>query len=182
MNSIITSKNLKDAIHPKESSRFILALIVCIPVVFIGLILVLNITRLGGYELMLILFVILSLTFGVWFTLSILNANLIGNSVRVSENNFPEIHKIYLEVKEILDYKKDVPIYIVQGGDINAFISKFFRIKFIILNSSLVEEMIEKNGLIQMKWIIARFIGALKVKHFRLTLLRVLVDSIEKIS
>ena len=53
---------------------------------------------------------------------------------------------MYREVKGILSYDKEIPIYIVQAGMVNAFIAKFFKTKFIILNSKLVEYLGYKNS------------------------------------
>jgi Zn-dependent protease with chaperone function len=41
--------------------------------------------------------------------------------------------------------------------------------------------MLEKDKVTQLRWIIARFVGALKAKHSRLQFLRILVESIEKV-
>jgi len=168
-----TLDSLKTAEHPNLNPRFNLALIVCIPVALIGLIL--TFATFG-----LILIYIGLLIFFIWFGLSITKARLIANSVRVSNKNFPEIFEIYKDVKESLDYKEEIPIYIIEEGTVNALIAKFFRTRFIVLHSGLVVGMQGKNKL-QMKWIIGRFIGALKAKHFKTNFLRILIESIEKI-
>jgi Zn-dependent protease with chaperone function len=165
--------SLKKAEHPNLNSRFNLALIVCIPVALVGLIL--TFTTFG-----LILIFIGLLIFFVWFGLNIAKAKLIANSVRVSNKNFQEIFEIYQDVKKTLDYDKEVPIYIIEEGTVNAVIIKFFKTKFIVLHSGLVVDM-QGNNKLQMKWIIGRFIGALKAKHFKINFLRILIDSIEKI-
>lgn len=168
-----TLDSIKKAEHPNLNPRFTLALIVCIPVALIGLIL--TFATFG-----LILIYIGLLIFFAWLGLSIAKASLIANSVRVSNKNFPEIFEIYNDVKESLDYNKEIPIYIIEEGTVNALIAKFFRTRFIVLNSELVVGMQGKNKL-QMKWIIGRFIGALKAKYFKTDFLRILIDSIEKI-
>lgn len=171
----VTNEQFKRAIYPKENKRFILAMAVGIPIAILGIIA--TISTFG-----LILLFIAALVFMAWFSLSIAKMSLIGNSIRVSSNNFPEIFEIYKEVKEELSYEKEIQIYIVNDGDVNALLAKFFRTKFIVLNSGLVSNMIEnKESLNQMKWIIARFIGALQAKHFKTTILRLVFDSIEKI-
>jgi Zn-dependent protease with chaperone function len=170
----ITNTEFKEAIHPKENSRFTLVLIFCIPVAVIGLLLV--IASLG-----FILIYVFLLLFIVWFSSSVLKAHLIGNSIKVSSTNFPEIHNTYIEVKTILSYTKDIPIYIVPGGTVNAFLHKFYKTNFIVLNSKLVEGMSTNSDINQMRWIIGRFIGALRAKHQRLDFLRIIIESIERI-
>ena len=130
----------------------------------------------------LILIYIGFIVFIVWISLNIAKAHLIGNSVKVSVYNFPEIYKVIKEVKGALDYRKDIPVYIVEEGSVNAFLGNFFKTKFIILNSELVKDMSnEETNINQMKWIIGRFVGALRAKHYRLDILRIIIESIEKI-
>jgi len=166
MNKITKQQFLK-AIYPKENNRFAIAMIVGIPVALISIIYVL---ATFGLILILVLF--------VWFAMMIAKMNLIGNSVKVSKNNFPEIHSIYQEVKSQLSYDKEISIYIVEEGTVNALLAKFFKTKFIVLNSELVKGMVDYN---QMKWIIARFIGALKAKHFKTTILRLIFENVENL-
>lgn len=165
----------KRAKYPKEDSRFLIAMIVGIPVTIAGL--VLTIASFG-----LILLYIAVIVFTVWFSLSIAKMHLIGNSVRVSKENFPEVLEVYHEVKSKLNYPHHVPIYIVNDGEVNALLAKFFRTRFIVLNSELAMDMVghpEKKA--QMTWVIARFIGALRAKHFRHQILKIVFESIEKI-
>ena len=174
MKSEITNEEFSRTVHPKENSRYIFALIITIPVIIVGVVLTFSTF---GLALIFIGFIILS----TWFILNILQASLIANSVRVSEYNFPEILQIYSEVKNALSYDKEIPIYVVQDGDINAFLSIFFRTKFIILNSVLIEGINKEEDYVQIKWIIARFIGAFRAKHFRMNIFKIMIDSIEKI-
>jgi hypothetical protein len=166
-------EDFKSLLHPSESSRFALALFVAVPAAAIALIFTF-VSR--GLPVALVLSIVVL----VWFSLQIAKAELIANSVRVSNKNFPEIYRVLEEVKHVLDYNKKVDIYIIEEGTVNALLAKFFKTKFIILNSELVEDMLEKKKLVQMKWILARFVGALKAKHFKTNILRIIVSSIEK--
>lgn len=160
--------------HTTEDSRFDLALLVVVPVVGIALLIIFTTYwAIAGFLLTLIGI--------VWVTLQIAKASLTANAVKVSVHNFPEIYHILKEVVYALDYKEPVDIYIVSEGTVNAFLAKFFDTKFIILNSELVEGTLDREASLQIKWVIARFIGALKAKHHRLFFLRMIVDSIEKI-
>jgi len=170
----IQQDELQLLLHPTEHSRFMLALLVAIPVAIVAIVLVF-------VSFGLLLVYVGLITFSVWFGLSIAKASLMANSVRVSAKNFPAIHEVTTEVKYTLDYDEPIDIYIIEEGSVNAFLAKFFQTKFIILNSELVKDMLDNGKIVQMKWIIARFVGALKAKHFRLNLLRIVIDSIEKI-
>lgn len=172
--SSISDGELKKLLHPSEASRFVLALVFCIPAVFIAVSLVF-----ASMGIFLIYFAIL--LFSVWFILQTIKANLTGSAVRVSEHNFPEVHDIVLEVKQILNYNKEVEVFIVEGGSVNAFLYRFFSTKFIMLNSDLVDGMNPDVYRAQLMWIIGRFIGALKAKLLRLQLLSLIVSSIQQI-
>ncbi len=169
----LSDHDLRDLLHPYEASRFVLALIAGLVGTLIALLFVFASFGIG---VLIIGFIILS----VWFALSIFKAYLIGNSVRVSEDNFPDIYKLTEEIKQELGYDKRVDVYVSQG-DLNALIYQFFRTRFIVLQSELVEGMRGEEGRAQLIWIISRFIGSLKVKHLRLNILRVIILSIEKV-
>jgi Zn-dependent protease with chaperone function len=170
----ITQAELQSLLHPTEESRFDLALLVTFPVISIGLLVILSTVAFVLIYVVLIIGV-------VWLSLQITKAKLTANAVKVTSTSFPEIYAILQEVRDILDYDKPVDVYIIEEGTVNAALAKFFRTKFIILNSELVEDMIQHDSLLQMKWVIARFIGALKVKHDKLTLFRIIIDSLEKL-
>jgi Zn-dependent protease with chaperone function len=170
----ITRIDFKKARHPKENSRFILALAICIPVLVVTLI-----STFATFGIILLFIGLILFLF--WFGLKILETNMIGNSVRVSEINFPEIYSICEEIKVSMGYKKSIRIFIIEEGGFNAFLAKFFKTKFIILTSSLADDMTKEQNILQLKWVIARFIGSLQTKQIRLDFLRVLIESIDSI-
>ena len=174
MRPRIRKDELKALAHPTENSRFILALVASVPAAIVAVMLVFV-----SYGLLLVYVGLI--IFSAWFGLSIMKARLMANSVQVSRKNFPEIHETTIEVKRILGYRDPIEIYIVEEGSVNAVLAKFFKTKFIILNSTLVSDMLDNGRIVQMRWVIARFVGALQAKHTRLSLLRILIDGIEKI-
>jgi Zn-dependent protease with chaperone function len=172
--AVISNEELKQLLHPKEKTRFLLALLITLPIA-VGAVLLIFAS--AG----MILFFILAIVFVVWFVLQVFKAALIGGSVKVSQDNFPEIYEILMDVKKRLNYNKSVDIYIVEGGSVNAFLYKFFQTKFIVLNSDIVSGMSPKKYESQLMWIIGRFVGSLKAKHMKLQLLSLIINSIEKI-
>ncbi|MEP2936272.1 MAG: M48 family metallopeptidase [Gilvibacter sp.] len=171
----ITDQAFAAATYPKEDNRFTIAMVVGIPIAILGLILTL---ATFGLLILYIAFIV----FFVWFWMSVAKTHMIGNAVHVTNTNFPEIVTIYRRVQADLGYNQEIPIYIVNEGEVNALLAKFFKTKFIVLNSELVKDMIQNpEKQVQLTWVIARFIGALKAKHFRTTLLKLIFESIEKI-
>lgn len=170
----IPDNELKNLLHPKEKSRLILALLIALPATF-GAAAVIFMS--AGIALAAISFIWITLV----ITLQILKATLIGGSVKVSPNNFPEIHQVLLEVKTRLNYTQNVDIYIVEDGTVNALLCNLFKTRFILLNSAMVVSMPPAQCRSQLVWIIGRFVGAIKAKHSRLEPLSIIIDGLEKI-
>ena len=174
MRRKLSDSELRSLRHPKEDSRFFLALVICVPMA-----LAIFFLAFLSWEIFLIVLVAAALL--LWLVHAMAKAHLVANSVRVSEKNFSEIFRVVEEVKYVLDYKKEVEVFIVEDGNVNAFLANFFRINYIILNSELVEDMLNGKSILQMKWVIARFVGALKAKHLRLDIFKLVLESIENI-
>lgn len=164
---------LKKLLHPSEESRYQLALVTSI----CALLLTLLITVGTSGAFLVILGIVV---FGVWLATQMLQARLIGNAVRVSEKNFPELYSLLKSVQERLDYSEPVQMYVVEAGELNAFLVRLFRTRFIMLNSELVTAMTEQGDLRQLTWIVARFVGALKAKHLRFEYIRILISAVEQ--
>lgn len=173
-NRTLARQDILPLLHPTETSRFIIALVACVPAVIVALLAVV-----GTFGVVVL--TIALIVFSVWLVLQILKAQLIANSIRVSEENFPDINGMLVEAKETLGYPKPVEVFVVNAGEMNATLFKLFATKFIVLNSELVEDMREPETRSQIMWIISRFIGALVAKHARLDVLRILVNSVESI-
>ena len=173
-DEILTLQKLKKLSHPTEKSRFLIALFVATPLTLIGATLV---YKSQGIALVVIVFIIAF----AWFILQIIKASLKGSSVKVSKNNFPEVYQVLENVKFRLDYHKDVDVYITEGGSINSVLYKFFQTKFILVNSDVIDSMCSSENKAELVWLIGRFIGALKAKHLKLTVLALIVNSIQQL-
>jgi|SRR5690348_15930692 len=168
----IPQDELRKLIHPSEDSRYLLAALTSLAVLAVTAYVILQ-TGVG------FLIVIAGAVFGVWFATRMLQARLVGNAVRVSPLNFPELYGVLEGVKQRLGYTEPVHIYVVESGDLNGFLYRFFRTRFIVLNSELVTAMTEQGDLMQLTWIVARFVGALKTKHLRLEYIRLLIGALQ---
>ncbi len=155
--------------HPDEGKYFKLAVVATTPLLLIGLVLVA--ASMGG----LLLAVALVLPM-LWLSIKMLEAHFKANLVKVSDLNFPEVKAIIDEAREKLDYEPDVDAY-VRSGDANMFLYKFFRTKMLVINS----EFIDAASRDELVWLVGRFIGSLKAKHDRLTVLSALIGISEKL-
>lgn len=167
-------KKLAEAKHPQEDSRFRVAIIVSSMTLL--LFILLAVLTFGIILLVLLLFSAVK-----WLALKVSETNLIANAIMVSEDNFPEVKAIVDDLKVKIGYDKKIPVFIVNEGDVNAGVAKFFGTKYIILNSGLVEGMRGNEQETQLRWIIGRFIGSFKAKHYRLEWMRIIVEGIEQV-
>ena len=167
----LTREQIRHILHPREFPRFLLATSVSIIlVVFILAMFILTLRReifdIHYIFIGLLTLMLLSLA-STWFSSQIRKARLIGNAVRVSPSNYPEIENIFRWVCWKLDFNTKVHIYIVNEAGLNARLVKFFGNRYILLNSSLVAGMPPKECRNELAWVIARFVGALQARHLR---------------
>jgi hypothetical protein len=140
--------------HPLQKRRFALALIFALflfPLIAIGLVV-------GSIFLIVPLIGLL-----LWITARILFANFLGNSILVSELNYPRIFAIGEELKRMIGYKKPVSIFVYEQGNFNAYLYKFiFFRRAVFLNSELLENGVTDD---EVRWLIGRFIGYLRARQ-----------------
>jgi Zn-dependent protease with chaperone function len=95
--------------------------------------------------------------------------NLKGNSVRINEEQFPELFEIVKFQVQTLQLKEIPHIYLVHG-QLNAFVIKMARKKYLTLFSETVETSL-KGDKEALKFIIGHELGHLQRKHLSQNLL-----------
>lgn len=163
--------DIRKCIHPKETSRFWLAMLVVLPVTLLYIVL----TRSIG------LLIVPIILFFTWFAVRIFRAHLLGSFAEISPDNFPEVHDLLEQIRYFLDYPKKVEAYVFQNGDVNTFLIRRFRTRIILLPHELLVDTLEGKGQIQLIYLLARAVGHLKAKHLRIWWLNLLVESFEKL-
>jgi hypothetical protein len=140
--------------HPLQRRRFVLALIFAMllfPLIAIGLIF--------GTIVLIVPFIGVLL----WIGARVLFANFLGNSILVSQLNYPRIFVIGEQLKTMIGYKKPVNIFVYEQGHFNAYLIKFiFFRKAVFLNSELLEKGVSDD---EIRWLIGRFIGYLRARQ-----------------
>lgn len=149
----VAESEFRSWLHPDEPSRATLAVVGILPVVAFALLVIVS-------SFGLVAIIVLG---SLWLTGRIVEARLRGGAVIVSEDNFPEIAERTEAVSQQLGYKKPVTVFVVQDGEINAFLWRVFGRKYLALNSGLVQAMSPD----EQTFIIARFIGALQARYLR---------------
>jgi hypothetical protein len=139
--------------HPLQRRRF------CLAVVFSTILFPLIAAGLVAGTLVLIVPIVGLL---LWIGMRILFANLIGNTILVSQVNYPRIKNICDEMKRTIGYDKDVYIFVYESSSFNAYLSHIFFRRAIFLNSELLENGVSDD---ELRWLVGRFIGYLRSRR-----------------
>ncbi|WP_256788181.1 hypothetical protein [Frankia sp. AvcI1] len=116
---------------------------------------------------MVVLFVLFVLA-AVWLVLQILRARLLGHAIRVTEQTLPVLQEVLSDVRERLDYRKPVDVYVVDKAARSTSLTSYLGTRIIILEGDLVADLQTDENRGQLTFLIARYIGALKARHQQL--------------
>lgn len=144
---------MSDHIYRKERIYFILMLLISIPMYFLFIITGIGLIFLLG--LMLIPIIVHFLSMGM----------IRGNGVKVTQEQFPEIHAKVYELAIKMEMKKLPDVFIVQSeGMLNAFASRFFGRNMVVLYSGITELHV-KEGKEELDFVIAHELAHIKRNH-----------------
>lgn len=103
---------------------------------------------------------------GYLFAQSGLIAWIKGNGVRLTEEQFPDLHQRYRQCCQILAMAPCPEVYLINGGGIlNAFATRFLGRDFVVLYSNVVDAMADHPEAIN--FYIGHELGHLKRKHLQ---------------
>lgn len=156
--------------HPSEQTNFIISLVVIVPMTL--LIVAITFATFGLFVLYLLLI------FGIfWLVMKVMIASYLGNLVKISSQNFPEIRDMIRDSKEYFGYDGYVTAYIIPESQYNAYIVPLLRKNVILIDAEVISSAKDTG---EVRWIIGRFIGALASKHYRFLWLEAVLNSAEK--
>jgi hypothetical protein len=114
-------------VHPKEKFYFAICLVVSVLTYF-----------LLALSLVGLLYIVVGLVISL-FVHGLFVGRLQGNGIRVTERQFPEIHRLTRDLAEQMEMQ--VPaVYVLQsGGLLNAFATRFLGRNFVVLYSDVLE-------------------------------------------
>jgi hypothetical protein len=138
--------------YPCQNRRFYLALvcsIVLFPLVAAGLI------------LGMVAFVVPLVALAVWIGMRVFFAYMLGNSVLVSDQNYPRVYAITEEIKAKMGYAKPIYVFVFEQGSFNAYMRHFFLRRAIFLNSELLQDGVSDP---ELRWLIGRFVGYMRAR------------------
>ncbi|MGZ3241302.1 MAG: M48 family metalloprotease, partial [Burkholderiaceae bacterium] len=116
--------------------------------------------------------IVLALGFLLYlFVQSALIAHIKGDGVQLSETQFPDLYKQFIECCERLQIKTPPQAYILNGnGGLNAFATKFLGTQYVVLLSDVVDAMDKHAD--GVRFYIGHELGHLRMKHLSGHLLR----------
>lgn len=163
---------LQYEINPKENLYFGLKVVFaiigyCLIFYFVNLLMSLEKSELF-IPLMFYVFAILLYLF---FRLGILVGYIKGNAIKVTSEQFPNLHSVLLAQCNKLELSTVPDMYIMQsGGILNAFATGFMGNNYIIIYSEIADEMYQGN-METVEFVIAHELGHIKRKHVLKTIL-----------
>jgi hypothetical protein len=88
--------------------------------------------------------------------MEIFYAIFIGNSILVTELNYPRIFQLTNELKQRLDVDKTIDVFVYEQGTFNAYMRRLFFRRAVFLNSEVLESGVSDD---EVRWVVGRFVG-----------------------
>ncbi|MFN8284325.1 MAG: M48 family metalloprotease [Chitinophagales bacterium] len=139
---------MNNLIHPKENTYKTIMFIVggIIWLVISCLILAFIVTTLGVGLIFGILYICI-IAFFSWIASQFFKAQILGDSVKVSNSQYPEIHEKVVDYCQKVNLAKIPEVFVFNSnGMLNAFAVKFFMKKYVMLTSSIVDIAYKDNN------------------------------------
>jgi hypothetical protein len=166
--------SLRSLTYPGEGWRFVVAAVGSAAV----LLLVLGLLLAAGVARLVVGVIVLGLIVGlVWLGLQLARARLLGNSVKVTPASFPYLHELVQDVRRQLDYRRRVDVYVTHKSEPSVSLITYLSTHIILIEGGLTAELLAVPNRAQLRFLIARHIGALKARHYRLDVLLVMLNA-----
>ena len=157
----MNSNTVNDLVYPKERTLSVITLILGI---LVWLILIVGTL---GVALPIVL---LGFIFYL-FIQSMLIAHIKGNGVELSETQFPDLYRQFIDCCDQLQLKTRPQAYVLNGdGSLNAFATKFLGSQYVVLMSDVVDAMSQHAD--GVRFYLGHELGHLRMKHLSWHFLR----------
>jgi Zn-dependent protease with chaperone function len=112
-----------------------------------------------------LLFYIVVFLVYLFFKLGIFIGYIKGNAIKVTKEQFPELHEMLLSQCRRLEINNIPDLYVMQsGGILNAFATSFWGAHYIVIYSEIAEEAFLNNKE-TVEFVIGHELGHIKRKH-----------------
>lgn len=166
--------SISPLLHPTEPSRLALALIAAGLALFFPFLIMLHT---GGIGTILVTLAIILGT--IWVGIQLSRARLLGRSVRVDADTFPDVQAIVSEVCETLDYRRPIEVYITEKAIPSIITTSLLGTRLIVIEGALVADLLRPGKRPQLTFLIGRSIGALRARHMRLEVVIRILEAAE---
>ncbi|HEX5308051.1 MAG TPA: hypothetical protein VFW38_03115 [Solirubrobacteraceae bacterium] len=161
-------------LHPTEPSRLALALVASAAALLLPLLIMIHTGGIGSVLLVLVT------VFGtIWVGIQLSRARLLGRSVRVDANTFPEVQEIVDVVCETLDYRRRLEVYVTEKATPSIVTTSLLGTRMIVIEGDLVADLLPPHKRAQLTFLIGRSVGALRARHMQLELVIRILEAAE---
>jgi len=106
----------------------------------------------------------LLIAFFIWLANGLVIAHLKAESVLVTEQQMPALHRAYMAVVALLELKETPPLYITQAnGLLNAFATRWSGRHFVVVYSDMLEACGEDTA--QIRFLLGHELGHVRSNH-----------------
>jgi Zn-dependent protease with chaperone function len=114
-----------------------------------------------------ILFYALLFLFASWLAKIFAMASVRGQGIRVTQNQYPQIHEYVRQFAERLQVKKLPEVYVIQSTFMNAFATKVIGRRYVVLYSHLVDAALESGDFDEVAMILGHEMAHHAAGHVR---------------
>lgn len=164
-----SSPSLRPLLHPTEPSRLVLALVASLLALGLPLLLIVSVGGVG--PIVDLLFGLAILIGSIWLGTQMRRARLLGHSVRVDKDTFPELERIIQDVCATLHYRRRLEVYVTETSTPSISMTSLLGTRMILIEGGLVADLLEPGKQRQLTFLLGRSIGALRAKLTRLDLI-----------
>ena len=153
---------MESLVHPKERTYFAIAILIS-ALVYLELVSLALVIPTAKFVLYLAYIAIGALIALV--THGLLIGQIRGNGVRVSERQFPEVHRLVERLSREMELPAVPDVYVLQtGGVLNAFATRFLGRNFVVIYSDVLE-LAYQNGEPALGFVVAHELAHVKREH-----------------
>lgn len=164
----LPAPSITPVLHPTERSRLALALVASIVAISLPII---ALVSAGGLSTILTLIIVLAIFLAtIWFSMQMLRARLLGRSVRVDVDTFPDLQAVIDDVRATLQYRGKVEVYVIDAAKPSVAMTSLLGTRLILIEGDLVADLLKPGRRAQLTFLLGRSFGALRAKQERVDL------------
>lgn len=150
--------------HHTEPPRFALAVLAS--ALGFGAVLFVLLTTAGPLGLVGVLVLLVPVA-TIWFAVQLARVRLLGKSIRVGPDTFPELQNAIDEVRSRLAYEGRVDVYVLAKLEQQFLLTSYFGARVLLIDGPTIADLTKPQSRPQLIYLLASVLGGLKAKHAR---------------